>query len=484
MKPVSIFTLFLTLCLSTLSAQNYQSVISNRIVYFEGDYGYISCIKIDSVKFDTDSFLYPIKSIRQLDYDCFTPYGDSWIGEKVIVKDKGINLFFNKNHDTIRIETRAKLNDEWTAFYLTDSITIKAAITRHDTLRFMGLVDSVKTIDFIAYDKNMNPVEIKKKSNRQMKISKNYGLVQTFDMYYFTLSDEEYSYFQSVSDSYKLAGLSSPKIGVQNLSRFDINDFAVGNELHILDESYNDGSGHSFKIIYNYLDKKVSPDSITYLIDRQEKLYYKNYNGENYTYIHDTITQIIKPDSIFDRYLPNEPIIDDWSANSYRMISDSVKIDNSFVPEIYKTEDSCWSNCCWDGCNPIYTYYKGLGGPYYYCDNFFSMGYAQRKLVYYKKGDKEWGTPLVITAIDEKQAENTINIYPNPASDVITIERNNAATKIFFELSDLNGRQILEEELKLKSEKIELYDLEPGIYIYTIRCSNTIYKTDKLILVK
>ncbi|MFB6320707.1 T9SS type A sorting domain-containing protein [Saccharicrinis sp. FJH54] len=481
MKSVKIFTIFLTLWMSALSAQNYQTVISNRISYFEGDYGYISCIKIDSTKFDSDSVLYPMKSIRQLDYDCFTPYGDSWIGGKVIVKDNGTNLFFNKNHDTIRIETRAKLNDEWTAFYIPDSLTIKAAITKHDTLHFMGLIDSVKTIDFVAYDKNMNPAELNKMSSWQMKISKSYGIVQTFDMFYFTLSDEEYGYFQTVSDSYKLAGLSSPKIGVQNLSRFDINDFDAGNELHILDESFNEGSGHSFKIIYNYLDKTVASDSITYLIERQEKLYYKNYNGENYTYIHDTITQIIKPDSTFDRYLPNEPIIDDWSANSYRMISDSVKIDNSFVPEIYKTEDSCWSNCCWDGCNPMYTYYKELGGPYYYCDNFFSMGYAQRKLVYYKKGDKEWGTPLEITAIDEKQVEDLIKLYPNPASDVITIESNNVTEKIFFEITDLNGRQIIEKELKSDSEKIELNDLEPGIYIYTIRSSNTIYKTDKLI---
>ncbi|MFC0878252.1 T9SS type A sorting domain-containing protein [Saccharicrinis sp. FJH2] len=483
MKPVSIFTLFLTLCLSTLSAQNYQSVISNRTAYFEGDNGYISCIRIDSVKFDTDSILYPMKSIRQLDYDCFTPYGDSWIGGKVIVNDNGINLFFNKNHDTIRIETRAKLNDEWTAFYLTDSITIKAAITKHDTLHFMGLIDSVKTIDFAAYDKNMNPVEINKKSKWQMKISKNYGLVQTFDMYYFTLSDEEYSYFQSVPDSYILAGLSSPKIGVQNLTWFDVYDFNIGDELHITDVSMQldfDYSSESInKSIFIYFDKVSTSSSITYKISRKESKY-KDYDGvKTFEYIHDTITQTIVSNELFDNYLPGEPVFYENSAKTFSMISDNVKIDLSPYMEIYKTEDSCWANGIWDGCFPENRFYKGLGGPYYYCEY---AGYSERKLVYYKKGDIEWGTPLVITAIDEKQAENKINIYPNPTSDVITIESNNVTEEIFFELTDLNGRQILEKELKSNSEIIKLMDLEPGIYIYTIRNSNNIYKTDKLII--
>ena len=45
--------------------------------------------------------------------------------------------------------------------------------------------------------------------------------------------------------------------------------------------------------------------------------------------------------------------------------------------------DSCWSNCCADGCFPAYQYIKGLGGPYYECSNAFSLGGMENKLVYF-----------------------------------------------------------------------------------------------------
>ena len=482
MKPVFAIALFITLYIPALLAQNYQTVLSNRISYFEGDQGYISCIRIDSTKFDTDSTLYPMKNIRQLDYDCYTPYGDSWIGGKVIIQKGGSNLFFNKNHDTIRIKTQARLNDEWTAFYLKDSLIIKAAVTKHDTMHFMGLIDSVKTIDFVAYDKNMNPLEINKMSNLQMRISKNHGIIETFDVYYFTL-DPDY-YIPPNPGKYKLAGLSSPQIGVQNFTWFDVYDFSIGDELHITDISmqldFEYSSKSINKSIYKYIEEVRTSNSITYKIARKESKY-KNFDGEKtFEYIHDTITQTIVPNELFDNYLPGEPVFIENGANIIRMISDNVKIDLSPYMEIYKTEDSCWSNCCWDGCFPENTYYKGLGGPYYYCEY---AGYSERKLVYYKKGEKEWGTPLIITAIDEKQTKNVINLYPNPASDYIIIESNLNSNAI-FELMDLSGKSIYEEKLENQKNEIDLKKLDSGIYLYRILNNGSVNKTGKLIIVK
>jgi hypothetical protein len=36
-------------------------------------------------------------------------------------------------------------------------------------------------------------------------------------------------------------------------------------------------------------------------------------------------------------------------------------------------------------------------------------------LVYYKKGDEEWGTPLVIVGVDEAKTLHDVKVYPNPA---------------------------------------------------------------------
>ncbi|MFB6320706.1 T9SS type A sorting domain-containing protein [Saccharicrinis sp. FJH54] len=96
------------------------------------------------------------------------------------------------------------------------------------------------------------------------------------------------------------------------------------------------------------------------------------------------------------------------------------------------------------------------------------------------KGNKSGITQIPLTT-EVIPVKSYVKLYPNPTSDVITIVSNNVTEDIFFELTDLNGIQIIEKELKSDSERIELNDLKPGIYIYTLRSSNAIYKTDKLI---
>jgi hypothetical protein len=107
--------------LISLSGQNYQTVYSDRIAYFEDETGNVKCIRIDSVAGNIDSVLYPFHNIQQLDYDCFTPYGDSWIGEKIIIDTNGFNYFFNRDHDTIKIKTNALMNESWTAYHIPGS---------------------------------------------------------------------------------------------------------------------------------------------------------------------------------------------------------------------------------------------------------------------------------------------------------------------------------------------------------------------------
>lgn len=67
------------------------------------------------------------------------------------------------------------------------------------------------------------------------------------------------------------------------------------------------------------------------------------------------------------------------------------KTDPSAYLYIQQTSDSCWWDCCADGCLPAFTYIKGLSGPYYQCSNSASMGNTENKLVYYKKGQETWG---------------------------------------------------------------------------------------------
>ncbi len=146
MKNVSLILILNLFSSFVTFAQNYQTFISGRISYFDDQYRNIKCIRIDSVKFQTDSTLYPFTNIRQTEDGCYTPFGDSWIGKKIIKKEDGLNIFFNMDHDSIKLNTTASLNDSWTAYFLPDSIKIIATVISHDTMSFLGQLDSVKTI--------------------------------------------------------------------------------------------------------------------------------------------------------------------------------------------------------------------------------------------------------------------------------------------------------------------------------------------------
>ncbi len=403
--------LTLIICLfssSFASGQNYQTVISNRISFFEGPYRSIECIRLDSVKFQTDSTLYPFSNIQQTEDGCFTPFGDSWIGAKIIKKENGINIYFNRNHDSIIIKTNAVLNDSWTVYYLPDSIKIIATVTSHDTMSFLGQLDSVKILGFQVYDKNMNLLDYLL-NNMELKISKNFGFVKTFNFYLFPNFTKNYeSVFLA---EYSLIGLSNPKIGIQNLTWFEINDFQPGDELHIVNESSSWGGYlRREKIICKYLSRSDYDDSIEYAYS-----YWKDYyvispdtSYENYT--NGITKQITRLNPDFDK-LPGEPVVDrDYRAYFYSMGNGSVLSKMASFLEIFRGgNDSCWNPLIIDGCYPEFNYLKGLGGPYYECDEFTSKSF--HKLVYYKKGDITWGTPLIITGIQDRLDEENILVF-------------------------------------------------------------------------
>ncbi|MDD5185259.1 MAG: hypothetical protein PHS84_08380 [Paludibacter sp.] len=145
MKQIILFFMLLFVVFS-LSAYDYQTVYSHRTALYADSQGAIKSMRIDSVKFDVDSILYPLKNIQQLDVDCSTPYGASWLGSKIII-NKQWNYFLNENADTIKIKTDAKLNETWTVYRKTDT-EIWATVTKVELLTFLGLTDSVKTIVF------------------------------------------------------------------------------------------------------------------------------------------------------------------------------------------------------------------------------------------------------------------------------------------------------------------------------------------------
>lgn len=472
MKQVDLLISVLLISIFCVNGQDYQTVRSGRIAYFNNDQGMVKCIRIDSVKFDTDSILYPMPNIQQLDYNCFTPKGNSWIGEKVIIQGNGVNLFFNSYGDTLRINTLAKKGDSWTLYEIKDSIKVTAEVLSAQMMAILGETDSVKTIRLKVYIKNWlatnHPL-----TGKTLVLSKNNGLVKMMNFNEFP-EDREFTYNEDL-ESLSLIGLTNPDRGVQNLTWLGVNDYQVGDELHLLYNSWdwNNVPGHSYtrKTKLKYLERKESKDTVFYKVEKEESILRRigKWDSTSYSYTHDTITKVYIPDTLFDK-LPEEPIISEYRAYAYTMINEDQTIRKYYSGPIIVplTKHTCWHNLIYEGGGFGY-YLKGLGGPYYEYSDFISG--EDESPVYYKKGATTWGTPLVITGAHSLEIEDQVKIYPNPAYDFIMLENpTGREEKYVLQLIDMQGREVLKNSITLSSSyKVDLSSLTEGAYLLKLQ---------------
>lgn len=478
MRRLNLILLFT--CITTLftNAYNYQAVYSHRTVFFQ-EAEEVLPIKIDSIKINGDTILYPIRSIETVDYSCFDPKGASWMGKKIIV-NQNWNYFFNAQNDTIKFKTSASLNESWDV-YSSPEMLIKGTVISIDTVHFLGLVDSVKTIELKAYTITLNALPHKLDS-KKIRISKHYGFIDA--MNFNSWPAYQFTYIQGDIFQPTLAGMTNPEIGIQNLTWFKVFDFQPGDEIHI---EYNAGWSvgpppptftTNAKTIKKYISRTDHTDSIQYSVDIQ-------YTTTEYiqgTYIptiyHYTTTETIKPNTEFDK-LAREPIIDDYSAGFYTQHNRTFQ----FKTEPYITETvfgendpNCWTDIIVDGCFPYVSYYKGLGGPYSFCQGWM-MSFENSSLVYYKKGSETWGTPLIIDGFSETKSKQAIAVYPNPATDIISFRITENAE---ITITDLQGKSLINKAISSFDNTISLNNLSAGLYIYRIVQNGNVTQTGKI----
>ncbi|MBN1416914.1 MAG: T9SS type A sorting domain-containing protein [Bacteroidales bacterium] len=481
MKKVIAIISILPIAIAFPKAQHYRAVYADKIAYFSDASGNIKCIRIDSVNGTT---LFPFRNIQFNDSYCLTPYGPSWMGEKVVVNDS-MSLFYNMKKEEIAIKTDALLNESWAAYHLSDSTTIMATVFDTSATSFIGQQDKVKKIRFQAYNKHMVPKE-HPVNNMSITISENYGFIKTLNFYLFP---ELESYLPPYRlEEYDLVGLSEPRLGIQNLTSFDIYDFQAGDEIHVSYTSSQWGCGNDRtqinKTITRYLSRTDYEDSIVYDVEIWRSVQTILADTNMYSYNHFTKKSLILRDTLLD-YLPDEPIISDYEAYSLYMTNGTnlSKTDPGYSNlVIVRGDDSCWVEIVADGCLPAYTYYKGLGGPYYSCSEFICFGGKSCDLVYYKKNDKTWGTPLVISDIPIVKRKRGIEVYPNPARDIITINASPSNLPFTFEIIDINGRTLLKKEINAEITSIKINEYLKKVYLYRIINNDKTARQGKLIV--
>lgn len=485
MKESILLTIILFSAVFQSKAQNYQSFNSGRIVSYQDQLNDIKFVRIDSAFFQTDSVLIPFGGVQEIEYLwCYIIDGPSWLGKEIIIQEDGWNLFVTSEEDTVNINTAAMQEDTWTAFQRPGQLIINATVLNHDIQTFLGLQDSVKTIGFQAYDHQMQPIT-HAVNVMTVALSKNYGLVRTLN---FALFPDIYPYIGNDWDGlreFDIIGMSDPQVGVQNLTWMEVHDFQPGDEIHVYHYEYRVPaySTEIRQLIKKYLARDDHADSVSYSIERIMSKHFEDINGSTYQFIHDTITETFRPDENFDK-LPGETVFDEeWvdAAFFYKMNTEWHQAKIRPSPEIwlYPSNENCWNYIILDGCMSDYTWYKGLGGPYHYCDFW---GEIERSLVYYKKGNEIWGDPLVIVGLNENLPQNNIAIFPNPATDKLWVNCSNGDLPLTVEFYNLHGRLINVAVVNETNQQIGLKDFTKGMYLYKISNANGIISQGKIVV--
>ncbi len=235
----------------------------------------------------------------------------------------------------------------------------------------------------------------------------------------------------------------------------EIYDYEIGDIFHF--DFYGTGSGYGMSSVTNIeiIDYYYSQnnDTIFYVRD----IDYKESSSENpqttYEYYIDTIFY----DNIDS--LINSGFIDSVYTNLNMYNGRTINHVS------YGNEDT-WTLNFVNGCGQVETNYTSWG----------HTVYSEDKLVYYKKGDEEWGNPLPVSVENINANTIDIKIYPNPTKDFVNIKSPDFENCVVT-ITSLTGKKSKTTELITTLTSIDISDLTSGIYLMCIKKNErTIYR--------
>jgi hypothetical protein len=458
--------LFILMPFILFGQADYQTILPNANAFFQSE------VAFNLYDYDSHKFFRGVKVIDSISDSGFTRYkffyeyhdnnysqtefpvgecvnmeAQCWLGPEVIVYENGLNVFFNRDYDSIFIYTQANLNDSWT-FYITDNGDIyNAVVTNISEKDFLGISNLVKTITITGEGNTFT-----------LEISKNYGFIKTINFRDFPgFEGNTYQVYE-----HNLKGLSEPPLGYQQMTRGDVLDYEVGDEFHW--EKVNGGVDYHYRI-EKVIDKELLDNNAVVYTYETTKWWYNPYgSGNGFDTIVDTITDLAL---VIDDNLPFEASED--VPHRYMLDFDDYnqRPKTTLGSMWFWNFDSCYSMAY----EIIYSKgeaIKGVGFNHYYCDNTYSMN---EYIVYFKKGDETWGTPLnPPVSVNENEKSLVIHVFPNPAKNFIFIEIPDFDNKRSANISvfDLNGKVVFKDRLKEKNLKIDTSNWPEGLFFFRI----------------
>jgi len=457
--------------------QDYQMVRSDFVHFFLDENGNDHGMRMDTIFVEgSDSVLMNYLTFRHPDLEVIDACVPSWLGAKTVVRPNGENLFFNSDGDTIHIETLAQLNDNWNLFSIDPASYLEATVTDVSPTVILDAAVEVKTISIQSRDLLGNPL-VHPLNGKTIKISNSLGIIQGFDFHL----------FPNDTTQIEIAGMENPNKGVHRLTYDEAYDFLVGDEFHFKYEKSEDAS-----ITPSYWEKRIHRVVGVENQTNERRVAFEvwqwtqQFNGppspfnlvQTSTYYNDTVL-IESINDLLTESMPSEVTFMFDTADGIGFLHEIrfQHFETSNIPSVtfwgeensqyYLDTDGLWPlNPSVSGWNyTISAYGKGLGRTYWTHQIGNGVEYLneEEELIYFKKGNQEWGTPYSISEImsveNLRNPTERVAAYPNPINigDLLNL----GATYNFVDLLDVSGKSILSVR---NANVIATENLSSGIY--------------------
>jgi hypothetical protein len=471
MRPTITLSVALALITSLTFGQNYQTVRSDEINYYSTqNFDYVLGVRIDNIELQgADSVFYSFKTIRENESlnendPCKYYVGDSWMGNRVVIKPDGRNIFYNQFDEPITIETQAELGDEFIIYNYPSGDWIKGEVTSKLQLSIFGDLDSIKVIQMTS---NI-PLPFE---DTKIIISENYGFIEFFAPYTFpepyqgpaSLNDD-HDFPVGYNGNFRLigvnhTGLTKPTIG-------DVYDYGIG------DQIWTFGSVEQEQMLTetishrNVMNKfQYGSDSIVYVVQDIDEVTVHNQYGE------EQITNTGQAESIMFKHLDqwNTPFmpeeydgIDGWTSlfiNECHDIQEVIRKQG-----FSQTGDGICLTVDPYGENMMYTTINGVGWLDPSGNNITGDKIYDSELLFYQKvGEDDCGSPLVLGVESTPKAE--MKLYPNPTDGDVTIQMNCGGDDLTVSLIDRTGKIVKMWSKQSGDEMyLDLEELSSGTY--------------------
>ncbi|MFM9952368.1 MAG: T9SS type A sorting domain-containing protein [Saprospiraceae bacterium] len=458
-----------------LQAQSDWQLFRPGVQYL---YDYTNATFIESpvlgIKTGTDTCTEMYPSLRWYDeFEC-NEIASSFMGYEVCQTPTETRLLIREG-EYVTIRQAAALNEKWPA-YTEGNDTVWARVSFIQSMNFLGLTDSVKSIHFYRQGgggPNYLPAE-----NSPVQVSKQYGLIRTFGFRDFPAFSPQFA------APMPIVGLSVPKVGLQNPDRASIFNFQAGDEIHIkattLSPWYVQGEylGNNFerkflKALITEVEQLPGDQLIRFHYTGQE-LKTKRWGTPPVLYEvfpEETVSGIWEYDLSELEYLDLQPgavvtvpafIWEEGIAIVSLTQSGFCEKAGKYLSNPLEGSNGCYQPLI-DGIVGS-SYYENLAGEYYNYSTF--SGHFIREVVYFNSDSLECGSPIdfdQITTAAEVSKAPVITLGPNPTAGLLQIQLPQGLVAD-LKLYDPHGRLLLSENQAQGTVDWNLNALPAGAY--------------------